>query len=694
MLYETPPTRLTRSRTKLGFVLGSYLDQTSLSNPQPPVPLPPTASASSSLPALSSPVQFPQLQAASDLANSQQQAQQLQRRKRQKQQKQQNHQIQRKQPKQPARDKTPYDQCLPVSLPSPEPTTKIASPSLSSAVDPNPASDDTADTANNSINNNIAPNTPNITSSSSEQPPSRPVSQERTRGGVSGTLEVDTHSCHYSPSPYRTPTWSPESTSSNQQAGAALTQELLAPKVDENSFNHITPTADAAADADNDDPSLSPLSLLSAVASVVGNRIGSPGLSNLNDLVTCESLRSLSLTTSVLKTVLSTSTTTISQDSALPYVSHEQGLSSSQQPLLLQDLPSPLFSPSNMGTSSASSSKAGSAQPAVSPAVVPRKRGRPPKLNNTITPSLSSDGDRPSKLSAIAPKLSQEGGAHMLPRQRSGTPCSTSSTSSLHHTPPEIRPILLIGDPQNKNGQGQTEAHNKAKPTPVPRLKHNRKPNPDGAIWSVAELAAETSAERRPARAIVFADERLKKVVEENRICIMEPCFRNPVRGDLYCVGRLDGTGKWHEHGDICIHEKRGCHIVLAFRYRYQLRLDVTYLAWVSSIDMATIPVSVLRDFSANREVMRQALEGEERMAEQYRLLSEAGYFAPRKEEKRGQQDNTPSVTLDGWSIAHQNEVLMASKSNRLGFLQWVAQAYQMAKEGTIQSCCHQEGAQ
>ncbi|OAQ33568.1 hypothetical protein K457DRAFT_857902 [Linnemannia elongata AG-77] len=183
MLYETPPTRLTRSRTKLGFVLGSYLEQTSLSNPQPPVPLPPTASASSSLPAPSSPVRFPQLQAASDLTNSQQQAQQLQQRKRQKQQKQQNHQIQRKQPKQPARDKTPYDQCLPVPLPSPEPTTKIASPSLSSAIDPNPASDDTAHTANNSINNNIAPNTPNITSSSSEQPPSRPVSQERTRGG-------------------------------------------------------------------------------------------------------------------------------------------------------------------------------------------------------------------------------------------------------------------------------------------------------------------------------------------------------------------------------------------------------------------------------------------------------------------------------------------------------------------------------
>lgn len=95
---------------------------------------------------------------------------------------------------------------------------------------------------------------------------------------------------------------------------------------------------------------------------------------------------------------------------------------------------------------------------------------------------------------------------------------------------------------------------------------------------------------------------------------------------------------------------------------------------------MATIPVSVLRDFSANREVMRQALEGEVRMSEQHRLLSEAGYFAPRKEDRRGQQDNNASVTLDGWSIAHQNEVLMASKSNRLGFLQWVAQAYQMAK--------------
>lgn len=93
-------------------------------------------------------------------------------------------------------------------------------------------------------------------------------------------LEVDTHSRHYTPSPYRTPTWSPESTSSNQRADATLTQELLAPKVDENSFDHITPTADTG-DADTEDPLLSSLSLLSAVASVVGNRIGSPGLSNL-----------------------------------------------------------------------------------------------------------------------------------------------------------------------------------------------------------------------------------------------------------------------------------------------------------------------------------------------------------------------------------------------------------------------------
>jgi hypothetical protein len=116
----------------------------------------------------------------------------------------------------------------------------------------------------------------------------------------------------------------------------------------------------------------------------------------------------------------------------------------------------------------------------------------------------------------------------------------------------------------------------------------------------VAELAAETSAERRPARAIVYADELLKKIVEDNKICIMEPCFRNPVRGDLYCVGQPDGAGGRHEHGDICIHEKLGCHIVLAFRYRYQLRLDVTYLAWVTSINMATIPVSVLRDFSVS----------------------------------------------------------------------------------------------
>ncbi|KAF9140939.1 hypothetical protein BGX30_005727 [Mortierella sp. GBA39] len=636
MPYETPPTRLTRSKTKLGFVLGSYPKQTPLSNPQPPAPLSPSTS--------SPPAPF-------DLSNNQQQLQQL---RQQKQQKQQKQQTQQKQPKQQTRAKRADHQRLPVLLPSPEPTTKITSPSLSSAVNPDPARDGTADTANNNIiNNNIAPNT------SSEKPPSRPLSQERTRGGVSGTLEVDTHSRHYSPSPYRTPTWSPESTASTQQAGVAFTEELLASKVDDNSVDHITSTADAAADKDTEDPLLSPLSLLSAVASVVGNRIGSPGLSNLDDLVTCESLRSLSSTTPVLRILL----TSISQDSALPYVSHEQGHSSSQQPLLLQDSLSLPSSSSTVSTSSASSLTAGLAKPIVSPAVVPRKRGRPPKLNN-----------------AIAPKLSQEVRAYKSPRQRSDTPCSTSSSSSLRHTPSEIRPILQIGDPLIRSSQGQTGAPNKSKPTPVPRLKHNRKPNPDGAIWSVAELAAETSAERRPARAIIYADEHLKKMVEENKICIMEPCFRNPVRGDLYCVGRLDGTGGWHEHGEICIHEKRGCRIVLAFRYRYQLRLDVTYLAWVSSIDMGTIPVSVLRDFSANREVMRQGLEGEERMSEQYRLLSEARYFAPRKEVKRGQQDNNPSVTRDGWSIAHQNEALMASKSNRLGFLQWVAQAYQMAK--------------
>ncbi|KAG0380941.1 hypothetical protein BGX24_002623 [Mortierella sp. AD032] len=238
---------------------------------------------------------------------------------------------------------------------------------------------------------------------------------------------------------------------------------------------------------------------------------------------------------------------------------------------------------------------------------------------------------------------------------------------------------------QTINGHGQPVMHNKvrATPPPAPRLKHNRKPNPDGAIWSVAELAAETSSERRPARAIVYADENIKKLVEGNRVCIMEPCFRTPVRDDLYCLGLPeDETGHRHENGGICTDEKWGCRIVLAFRYRYQLKLDVTYLAWVSTIDMATIPVSVLRDFSANREVMRQALEGEERMSEQYRLLSDAGYFTPRREDKRS-QDNNPGVTLDGWSIAHQNEVLMASVSNRLGFLQWVAQAYQMARDSS-----------
>ncbi|KAG0289211.1 hypothetical protein BGZ96_007187 [Linnemannia gamsii] len=506
------------------------------------------------------------------------------------------------------------------------------------------------------------------------------MSQERTRGGTSGTLEVDTHSRIYSPSPYRTPTWSPESTSSSQQAEVALTQELLRPKEEEStSDNFLT----AAADAEN--PLLSPLSLLSAVASVVGNRIGSPGLGNLDDLATCESLRSLSSTTPALKTLLSNSTT-LSQDSALTYVSCGQGQPPSQKSISLQYPPT--LSSSTMDTSSSNSSTQGLAQPTVSPAIVPRKRGRPPKLYNS-TPNLSSDGGRPSKLSALAPKPSQEGGVQKASRQRSNTPGSTSSSSSLRHTPFEIRPFLPVGDPsgtssQTKNGQGQAGVSNNAKPThptPVPRLKHNRKPNPDGAIWSMAELAAESSAERRPARVIIYADELLKKMVEDNKICIMEPCFRNPVRGDLYCVGQPDGAGGRHEHGDICAHEKIGCLIVLAFRYRYQLRLDVTYLAWVTSIDMAAIPVSIIRDFSANREVLRQALEGEVSMSEQYRLLSDAGYFAPRKEDKRGGgQDNNPIATLNGWSIAHQNEVLMASNSNRLGFLQWVAQAYQIAK--------------
>lgn len=302
----------------------------------------------------------------------------------------------------------------------------------------------------------------------------------------------------------------------------------------------------------------------------------------------------------MLKTLLSASTTAISRDSALQYDSHEQGHVPSQQPHLPQDSSSLPSTSSIVGTSSGCSLETRLAQTVTSSAVVPRKRGRPPKLNKTISPSPSSDGGRPSKLSAIAPKLSQKSGAHIEPRQRSDTPCSASSSSSLRHTTSEIRPILLIDNPQNRNDQGRTGAPNNAKPTPVPRLKHNRKPNPDGAIWSVAELAAETSAERRPARTIVYADDHLKKTVEENKICIMEPCFRNPVRGDLYCVGRPDGTGGWHEHGDICIHEKRGCHIALAFRYRYQLKLDVTYLAWVSSIDMATIPVSVLRDFSVS----------------------------------------------------------------------------------------------
>ncbi|KAF9122366.1 hypothetical protein BGW39_009791 [Mortierella sp. 14UC] len=279
----------------------------------------------------------------------------------------------------------------------------------------------------------------------------------------------------------------------------------------------------------------------------------------------------------------------------------------------------------------------------------------------------------------------------MSSSQRSDTPGSTSSSSSLRHATFENRLIMPMGNTaattvQTRNDYGQPVMQSSVRvvrvtpPNPTPRLKHNRKPNPDGAIWSAAELAAETSAERRPARAIVYADEHIKQLVEGKRICIMEPCFKMPVRDDLYCLGLPDDeTGHRHEHGGICIQEKASCRIVLAFRYRYQLRLDTTYLAWVSTIDMATIPVSVLKDFSANREVMRQALEGEERMSEQYRQLSDAGYFTPPRKEDKRNQDNNPSVTLDGWSIAHQNNVLMASMSNRFGFLQWVAQAFQMA---------------
>ncbi|KAG0207125.1 hypothetical protein BGX33_007021, partial [Mortierella sp. NVP41] len=212
------------------------------------------------------------------------------------------------------------------------------------------------------------------------------------------------------------------------------------------------------------------------------------------------------------------------------------------------------------------------------------------------------------------------------------------------------------------------------------------KPGPDGAVWSAAELAAETSAVRRLARAVVYADDLLRLLVEQHKVPIQEPCFRTPLRGDLYCLGspREGVSGTRHDHGVSCIHERRNCRIILAFRYRYQVRLDVTYLAWVNKIDLATIPVSVLRDFTVNKELMKLALEGEKRMSNQYKLLLDAGYFEPRKEDRRSQQQtpdpNVVATTVVGWSIAHQNEALMATKSNRMAFLQWVAQAYLMAR--------------
>lgn len=259
MLYERPLTRLTRA--KLGLDFRSQPEQAPPSNPSHLSSSSSTSSASPSSPS----TQDTQPHAATDLPNSQQpQPQQL------KQQKQQRKQLKQKQ-KQQVKVKN-EDNCQPV-LPTPR-STKIISPPVIG-----PASDDTADTAdNNNINNYIPPNTPDYTSCSSSEQPSRPISQERTRGGTSNTLEVDTHSQNYSPSPYRTPTWSPESTSSSsQQADVALTQELLRPKQEESNFD--TGFTAAADNAEN--PLLSSLSLLSAVASVVGNRIGSPGLGNL-----------------------------------------------------------------------------------------------------------------------------------------------------------------------------------------------------------------------------------------------------------------------------------------------------------------------------------------------------------------------------------------------------------------------------
>jgi hypothetical protein len=263
MLYERPLTRLTRA--KLGLAFGSQTEQTPASNPPQPFPSASATTTSSASVSFSS-AQDNQPPAAADLPHSQQQPQQLQL-KLQKQQRKQRKQ----QPRQQGRVKK--ESVRQPVLPSPRPTKKI---SLSFVV--GRASDDTADTANNNnnVSNNMAPNTPDYTSYSSSEQPSRPMSQERTRGGALSLLEVDTHSLNYSPSPYRTPTWSPESTSSSQQTDIALTQKLLKPKQEDSNFD---PILTAAADAE--DPLLSPLSLLSAVASVVGNRIGSPSLGNL-----------------------------------------------------------------------------------------------------------------------------------------------------------------------------------------------------------------------------------------------------------------------------------------------------------------------------------------------------------------------------------------------------------------------------
>ncbi|KAF9930500.1 hypothetical protein FBU30_000394 [Linnemannia zychae] len=404
-----------------------------------------------------------------------------------------------------------------------------------------------------------------------------------------------------------------------------------------------------------------------------------------DDLATCESLRVLSPTTLPLNP-LSTRATTTTKNPDVPSVcaSPTQGPSPTQRSMLLQS-PEPLtLSVNPLPIIPQAIQKADLPCSNIVTASIPRKRGRPPKSPHPSF-KLSPTSTYSSGLFFIASDSPLDG------ETNSNVLCSTLSVASTQQMSSDIYSFQssnesFTTDARNMNVSGQTTQTGHAKPIP-PRLKHNRKPNPDGAIWSVAELAAETSAERRPARALVYADELQKKLIEENKICIMEPCFRTPIREDLYCVGHIDGeTGMSHRHGDNCIHGKTGCRIVLAFRYRYQLRLDLTYLAWVTAIDMATIPLSIIKEFSVTKEATKQALETETRMAEQYRQLFDEGYFTSRKEEKRAQYYYNPNVVLDGWSIAYQNKALMASKSNRLGFLQWVAQAYQMAKGDKIQA--------